>query len=159
MWKRRVKSRKRQNWKVSKTQIREPLVCLPPSFDFILFHGSYFYVSILEFPYLFFRLNYSIDYFQHVFSFQLLYCLSSFACSLVLLLLLLLLSCFNHVRLFATPWTVSYQAPLLMGFSSQKYWSGVPLPSPLSVSTFCNNSNLQFSSVTQLCMTLCNPMD
>lgn len=36
MWKRRVKSRKRQNWKVSKTQIREPLACMPPSFDFTL---------------------------------------------------------------------------------------------------------------------------
>ena len=59
----------------------------------------------------------------------------------------------------ATPWTAAYQAPPSMGFSSQKYWSGVPLPSPLSVSTFCNNSNLQFSSVTQSCMTLCNPMD
>ena len=38
-----------------------------------------------------------------------------------------LLSC---VRLFATPWTATYQAPLFMGFSRQEYWSGVPLPSP-----------------------------
>ena len=30
----------------------------------------------------------------------------------------------------ATPWTTAYQAPLSMGFSRQKYWSGVPLPSP-----------------------------
>ena len=30
----------------------------------------------------------------------------------------------------ATPWTAAYQAPLSMGFSRQKYWSGVPLPSP-----------------------------
>ena len=28
----------------------------------------------------------------------------------------------------ATPWTAAYQAPLSMGFSRQKYWSGVPLP-------------------------------
>ena len=28
-----------------------------------------------------------------------------------------------------TPWTVAYQAPPSMGFSRQKYWSGVPLPS------------------------------
>ena len=34
------------------------------------------------------------------------------------------------VRLFATPWTAAYQAPLSMGFSRQEYWSGVPLPSP-----------------------------
>ena len=31
----------------------------------------------------------------------------------------------------ATPWTAAYQAPLSMGFSRQKYWSGVPLPSPM----------------------------
>ena len=36
----------------------------------------------------------------------------------------------SHVRLFATPWTAAYQAPLSMGFSRQEYWSGVPLPSP-----------------------------
>ena len=37
------------------------------------------------------------------------------------------LSC---VRLFATPWTVAYQALPSMGFSRQEYWSGVPFPSP-----------------------------
>ena len=36
----------------------------------------------------------------------------------------------SRVRLFATLWTVSYQAPPTMGFSRQEYWSGVPLPSP-----------------------------
>ena len=36
----------------------------------------------------------------------------------------------SHVRLFATPWTVAYQASPSMGFSRQEYWSGVPLPSP-----------------------------
>ena len=44
------------------------------------------------------------------------------------LLLLLLLSRFSRVRLFATPWTAAYQAPLSMGFSRQEYWSGLPLP-------------------------------
>ena len=29
----------------------------------------------------------------------------------------------------ATPWTATYQASSSMGFSRQKYWSGVPLPS------------------------------
>ena len=38
----------------------------------------------------------------------------------------------SHVRLLATLWTAAYQAPLSMGFSRQEYWSGVPLPSPLS---------------------------
>ena len=36
----------------------------------------------------------------------------------------------SFVRLFATPWTVAYQASLLMGFSRQEYWSGLPFPSP-----------------------------
>ena len=36
----------------------------------------------------------------------------------------------SRVRLFATPWTVAYQAPQSMGFSRQEYWSGVPFPSP-----------------------------
>ena len=36
----------------------------------------------------------------------------------------------SHVRLFATPWTVAYQAPPSMGFSRQECWSGLPFPSP-----------------------------
>ena len=36
----------------------------------------------------------------------------------------------SRVRLFATPWTVAYQAPPSMGFSSQECWSGLPFPSP-----------------------------
>ena len=36
----------------------------------------------------------------------------------------------NHVQLFATPWTVAYQASLTMGFSRQKYQSALPFPSP-----------------------------
>ena len=53
-------------------------------------------------------------------------------------------SCFSHltswkkerkwshsvVRLFATPWTVAYQAPKSVEFSRQEYWSGLPFPSP-----------------------------
>ena len=36
----------------------------------------------------------------------------------------------SRVRLFAIPWTVSYQASLSMGSSRQEYWSGLPFPSP-----------------------------
>ena len=36
----------------------------------------------------------------------------------------------SPVRLFVTPWTVAYQAPLSVGFSRQAYWSGVPFHSP-----------------------------
>ena len=49
----------------------------------------------------------------------------------LLLLLLLLLSRFNRVRLCATPQTASYQAPLSLGFSRQEHWSGLPFPSPM----------------------------
>ena len=47
------------------------------------------------------------------------------------LLSLLLLSHFSRARLFATPWTVAYQAAPSMGFSWQEYWSGLLLPSPI----------------------------
>ena len=33
------------------------------------------------------------------------------------------------VWLFATSWTVAYQAPPFMRFSRQEYWSGLPFPS------------------------------
>ena len=36
----------------------------------------------------------------------------------------------SRVWLFATPWTVAYQASLSMGFSRWEYWSGLPFPSP-----------------------------
>ena len=41
-----------------------------------------------------------------------------------------LLSHLSHVQLFVTLWTVALQAPLSMGFSKQKYWSGLPCPPP-----------------------------
>ena len=34
------------------------------------------------------------------------------------------LSCFSRVRLFATLWTIAYQAPLSTGFSRQEYLGG-----------------------------------
>ena len=36
----------------------------------------------------------------------------------------------SRVPLFATPWTVAYQASPSMGFSRQEYWNGLPFPSP-----------------------------
>ena len=38
-----------------------------------------------------------------------------------------LLSC---IRLFATPWTVVYKAPLSVEFFRQECWSGLPFASP-----------------------------
>ena len=37
----------------------------------------------------------------------------------------------SRVRPLATPWIAAYQAPPSMGVSRQKYWSEVPLPSPI----------------------------
>ena len=39
----------------------------------------------------------------------------------------------SRVRLLATPWTADYQAPPSMRFSRQEYWSGLPLPSFVSI--------------------------
>ena len=36
----------------------------------------------------------------------------------------------SHVRLFATPWTVAFQASLSTEFSRQEYWGGWPFPFP-----------------------------
>ena len=46
-------------------------------------------------------------------------------------LLLLLLSCFSHVQLCATPQTAAHQAPPSLEFSRQEHWSGLPFPSPM----------------------------
>ena len=37
---------------------------------------------------------------------------------------------FSPVQLFATLWTIAYQAPRVKGFSWQEYWSGFPCPPP-----------------------------
>ena len=49
--------------------------------------------------------------------------------SLKLIMHASMLSCFSHVWLLATLWTIACQAPLSMGFFSQEYWSGLPFPS------------------------------
>ena len=51
--------------------------------------------------------------------------------SLFFHMLLLLLSCFSHVRLCATPLTAAHQAPLSLALSRQEHWSGLPFPSPM----------------------------
>ena len=64
--------------------------------------------------------------------------------------MLLLLTCFSHVRLCATPQTTAHQAPLSLGFSRQEHWSRLPFPSPMHESE---------SEVAQSCLTLSDPMD
>ena len=69
------------------------------------------------------------------------------------LLLLLLLSRFSRVRLFATPWTSAYQTPPPMEFSRREYWSRLPLPSPrwqLSIPNFIKSFLNIFDEVSTL---------
>ena len=39
-----------------------------------------------------------------------------------------MLSCFSHVCLFVTPWTVAHQVLPFVGFSRREQWSGLPCP-------------------------------
>ena len=83
---------------------------------------------------------------------------------------------FSHVQLFVTPWSLASQVPVSMEVSRQEYWSGLPFPSsgdlpegiepsfPALAGGFFTNKLpgkpffiVQFSSVAQSCMTLCNP--
>ena len=60
------------------------------------------------------------------------------------------LSC---VQLLATRWTAAHQVPLSMGFSRQKYWSGVPLPSPIALTRrtfFGKVTSLLFNTMSRL---------
>ena len=68
------------------------------------------------------------------------------------------LSCFSSVQLFATPWMVTCQAPLSMGFTRQESWSGLPCPPPGDLPD-PEISSVQFSSVAQACPTLCDPLN
>ena len=43
---------------------------------------------------------------------------------------------------FATPWTVSCQSSLSMGFPRQEYWSGLSFPSPGDLADPGSNSHL-----------------
>ena len=64
------------------------------------------------------------------------------------------------------PMDCSPPASSSVGFSRQEYWSGLPLPSPGKLPqerTISDNDNfsvsVQFSSVTQSYLTLCDPMN
>ena len=93
------------------------------------------------------------------------------------------LSHFSHVQLFATPWNVALQAPLSMRILQARILEWVALPSsressdpgikpvylvfPALAGEFFTieplgkprRGSVQFSSVTQSCLTLCNPMN
>ena len=95
----------------------------------------------------------------------------------------------SSVRLFVTPWTLAHKVPLSMKFSRQEYWNGLLFPTPedllnpgIEFTVCCVScigrcilynwatrefhilpsvqfSSVQFSSVAQSCLTLCDPMN
>ena len=66
------------------------------------------------------------------------------------------MSTLSSILAWETPWTVAHQAPLSMEFFRQEYWNGLPCPPPGDLP---NPGIVQFSSVAQLCLTLCDPMN
>ena len=83
-----------------------------------------------------------------------------------------MLSCFSHVLLYATLWTVAHQVLLSMGFSRQEDYSGLPCPPAGDLSNpGIKPTSLTFPSlagkyITTTCVlvvqsypTLCNCMD
>ena len=61
-------------------------------------------------------------------------------CSKKTILLLLLLSHFSRVWLFATPWTVAYQAPLSMGFFQARVLEWVAISFSMKTTLHARNS-------------------
>ena len=60
-----------------------------------------------------------------------------------------MLSCFSHVWLFATLWTIACLAPLSMGFCRQEYRGGLPCPLP----GFLPNSGIEIASLASPALT------
>ena len=107
-------------------------------------------VRSLFFSFFFFLVS---EYFQNLYQslipvfcpFLVLYIKESYIYSKIIHMELEALGCGRHFRtnfiiyinksclitklcLFVTPWTVTHQAPLSMGFSRQGHWSGLPFP-------------------------------
>ena len=57
---------------------------------------------------------------------------------------------FSHVRFFEAPWTVAYQPPPSVGFSSHEYWNELPFPLALTLSS-PTYAVLKFLGVTVTC--------
>ena len=64
---------------------------------------------------------------------HLFYAYGSSVCSQILTPYICMSLFFSHQVMsdsFATPWNITHQAPLSLGFSRQEYWSGFLFPSP-----------------------------
>ena len=65
---------------------------------------------------------------------------------------ILLVNSLSCVRLFVTPWTVAYQAPLSMGLSRQQYWSGFSIS--FSRGSSQPKDQTQVSHIVDRCFTI-----
>ena len=65
----------------------------------------------------------------------------------------------NRVQFFATPWTAALHASLDQSYLQPSSVSLRPFLQPVSQRTVLQDSSVQFSSVAQLCPTLCDPID
>ena len=117
-----VKKKKKQNKKNKTCPFPHQMVLLVPcqkSFHYIC--ESLFQSSLLC----------SIDLYVCLYASAMLFLINVSTFNIIIIFLwACVLNCFSCVQLFATPWTVACQAPLSMGFSRQKYWRGLPYPSP-----------------------------
>ena len=60
----------------------------------------------------------------------------------------------------ATPWTAAYKALPSMGFSRQEYWSGVPLPSPMTnLDSILKNRDISFPTKVCIVKAMVFPVD
>ena len=108
--------------------------CLPPSLNYSLIKFLSGHTPLPDlpmhcdwvFPYFNFFKTRSLPFFQ-------LRCISGYESNLAGMLLLLL-SRFSRVRLYATPQMAAHQAPPSLGFSRQEHWSRLPFPSPMQES-------------------------
>ena len=62
--------------------------------------------------------------------------------------LMCVVSCFSHIWVFVTLWTLTHEAPLSMGFSRQEYWSGLLCPPPGDLP----NPGMEPMSLTSTCI-------
>ena len=58
----------------------------------------------------------------------------------------------------ATPWTAAHLAPPSTGFSRQKYWSGVPLPSPTNLDSILKSRDITLLTKVRLVKAMVFPV-
>ena len=89
----------------------------------------YLYHSLLSHPHRLYFFIIIIIFSTHKITVHLLY-VSNLYSQFFSFPIVVVVSSLSHVQLLVTPWTVTYPAPLSMGFPRQIYQRGLPFPSP-----------------------------